>query len=603
MNKFLAYSFWCVCLLYTTMANGQTKRIVLIPVDSAATNVITQLSYKDTTSNLIYINSLGNTLIQQLYKKGYFGASIDEQVNIKDTVRLKIYVGNLFQKLTLNFSDSLLPYLNGIVKNNALNISPNLWEQQSKIILDNAANAGYPFASLQIQPQQINNEGAIANLVFNTGSRYTIDSVHLVNEDVNISNSFIARYLGIKANTYYNSKLINSIADKINKLPYLSLAEAPQLKLLNTGAYIDLNLKPKSANKANVLLGLVPKNGSAINNPNATSTDNGYSIIGEAAISLWNVLGAGEYFSLQFQQLIPKNPRFNFSTKVPYLLGSPFPIELNFELYKRDSLFQNITANLATEVNLKNNQFVKFGFQLNQTNTIGINTNEVLFSKRLPNYIDSRFYGFLLNYKLNKHENVFYPIKKGSITAQLVGGTRRVLKSNAIINLKDPNNPNFNYNTLYDTVAQQNPQVKWNGLLQHFIKLKKLKVLRVALQGGVLVSNKVFFNEQFLLGGIKNLRGFNEESEPASLYAIGTVEFRIPAGSNAYLLALTDGAIIRNSLNASSKTGIYGSIGAGIAINTKGGILNLIIANGNKQGQSNFRLGAAKLHISYDVLF
>ena len=57
----------------------------------------------------------------------------------------------------------------------------------------------------------------------------------------------------------------------------------------------------------------------------------------------------------------------------------------------------------------------------------------------------------------------------------------------------------------------------------------------------IFQSGKIFRNELFQIGGYKLLRGFDEESQYLSQFAIGTVEYRYLVGQNSFFYAFVDG--------------------------------------------------------------
>jgi hypothetical protein len=587
------------------MAQGQTTyQLKIIAVDSAASNYIkTYIASNVLKTDSLEINKTLEDFLNQAKQRGYIGASIDAYKIAPPYIELNFYAGQQVNKLNITINKADQAYINLLIKNNVLSINPMLWDSLSQNILVNLANAGYPFANVQLKNFGIDSAAnAIAQMQINQNIKYKIDSL-VFDDTLNIiSKSFLQKYLGLNKTTYYSNNLLQNISAKIKNLPYLTLVNEPQLNLLNTGAYINLNLKSKSANSINALLGLVPNiNTVPIGAPTAPIKNN-YSLIGQANIKLWNLLGGGEFLSLQFEQLIAKHPRLHIETKMPYIFKTNFPFNFVFDLYRRDTLFLNLMASASTSVATGKNSLLSLGLQWAQTNTVGLNLNNILITKQLPNYIDSRFYGLLMQYDYKNLSNIFYPINKGSLAVNFSGGTRVVKKNSEILNLKDPLNPGFSFAKLYDTVANNAPQIKWTAYLQHYIGLKKLKVLKCAIRVGALVSNNVFFNEQFLLGGIKTLRGFDEESQPASLFSIGTLEYRIPAGSKAFFAFFTDAAWMRNSTLNSSKSILFGSAGAGITINGKAGVLNFTIANGVRTNDV-FDFRRTKVHINYEVVF
>ena len=107
-----------------------------------------------------------------------------------------------------------------------------------------------------------------------------------------------------------------------------------------------------------------------------------------------------------------------------------------------------------------------------------------------------------------------------------------------ITSLKDPNDSSYNFAALYDTVKLKAYQFRVVASGAHFIPLGKQSTIKLGIQGGWYQSPRTYRNELFLIGGYKLLRGFNEESQYVSQYAIGTVEYRYRLGLNSYFFGL-----------------------------------------------------------------
>jgi hypothetical protein len=279
----------------------KTIPITYIAKDSNAFYAVKKLSLDTSITDIREINTVLTSIKQKMYSAGYYGFSVDSSVTINDSLYITLYAGPALKQLQLNLSSDVLPYVNGIVQNNTIKILPAYYDTLANAILLKAADKGYPFAHVQLDQLVFTNDIALANLVFNTGFQYKIDSIHIEDPEFLINKNFLTKYVGVTPNTLYSSQLLNNISYKINQLPYLQLNKPPSLELLNTGAYVNLDVKHKNANKANVLLGVVPANSSTANVIGSPApTDNKYSIIGEAAISTWNLLGSGEFMSLRF---------------------------------------------------------------------------------------------------------------------------------------------------------------------------------------------------------------------------------------------------------------------------------------------------------------
>jgi hemolysin activation/secretion protein len=94
------------------------------------------------------------------------------------------------------------------------------------------------------------------------------------------------------------------------------------------------------------------------------------------------------------------------------------------------------------------------------------------------------------------------------------------------------------------------------------------------------------------------LRGFDEESQFASQYAVLTAEYRYLLGRNSYFFGFVDGGYTKNASLKSSPAYNYIGTGLGMAFETKAGIFNLSWAVG-KRSDSRFDFRQSKIHLGY----
>src|SRR3569832_1571379 len=105
----------------------------------------------------------------------------------------------------------------------------------------------------------------------------------------------------------------------------------------------------------------------------------------------------------------------------------------------------------------------------------------------------------------------------------------------------------------------------------------KLGVIAAFLQGA---TN--FRNELFRIGGLKSLRGFDEESIYASSFSILKFEYRYLLEQNSYMYVFGDGAWYENnSISDYLRDTPYG-FGAGISFQTKAGIFSINYSLGSQ---------------------
>jgi len=113
----------------------------------------------------------------------------------------------------------------------------------------------------------------------------------------------------------------------------------------------------------------------------------------------------------------------------------------------------------------------------------------------------------------------------------------------------------------------------------------------------LLQSGSYYINELFRIGGYRLLRGFDEESQYVSHYAIGTAEYRYLIGQNSFFFGFIDGGWARHPL-ASQTNHTYIGTGLGLALETKAGIFNLAWAVG-KRDDTQLNLRQSKIHLGF----
>jgi hemolysin activation/secretion protein len=128
-----------------------------------------------------------------------------------------------------------------------------------------------------------------------------------------------------------------------------------------------------------------------------------------------------------------------------------------------------------------------------------------------------------------------------------------------------------------------------------FFPFGKISTFKVGVKSAFLNGKNIFQNELFRFGGLKTLRGFNEEEIFASAYSIFTLEYRLILEQNSYLYVFGDGAYYENmSTTIHIHDTPYG-FGAGVSFETKAGIFSMSYALG-KQFNNPILLRNGKIH-------
>ncbi|MEO6758038.1 MAG: BamA/TamA family outer membrane protein, partial [Saprospiraceae bacterium] len=185
-----------------------------------------------------------------------------------------------------------------------------------------------------------------------------------------------------------------------------------------------------------------------------------------------------------------------------------------------------------------------------------------------------------------------------------VAGFNTVQRNSQIESLRDPDDPDFKFSSLYDTIAGRVARFRLEAQTAVYVPVLARSTLKIGLRGGGIFSQKkVFANEQYRLGGTKLLRGFDEESLFATRFAVATAEFRLLIGPNSYLSAFGDYGYLENITNRVRAFLRPLGLGVGLNFETKAGIFGISLAAGRRDVGQGVDLRATKFHLGYVSLF
>lgn len=273
-------------------------------------------------------------------------------------------------------------------------------------------------------------------------------------------------------------------------------------------------------------------------------------------------------------------------------------MNFNFDLFKKDSSFVNINLLLGASYSVSATNTGSVFIQSWTSNLLTVDTMQVKYTRKLPQQADISSIQFGITYDLYSTDYRFNPRKGNELNLVMSAGTKKVKVNHIIAELYDEQDPDFKFGSLYDSVQLKSYQFRIKLSAAHFFPLSRVSTIKAGLQAGWIESPNIFRNELFQLGGYKSLRGFDEESEYASGYSVGTAEYRYLMGRNSFLFVFLDAGWTRNSSLPSIPSFTYLGLGAGMAFETKAGIFNLSWAVG-KRSDGNLNLRQSKIHLGY----
>ena len=568
-------------------------------------NLGVPLSFNTRTACVEYINQLPG----YLHSKGYVTASLDSVRYDSSFAKVVLFVGDIYQWAQIDATQIEASLLQAVGwREKMFSDKPmdfgqiRLWQDR---ILNYLENNGYPFAKIYLDSMQLDNGNtnltttkdsiisgqAWAKLKVDKGPHYKIDSIRILG-NAKISNEYLQRYLDLRNGSTFSKEKLLRISKQMKELTYVEEEYPAKLVWLGSGSILEMYLKQKRSSQVNVLVGFLP------NNDQLSSKK--LLITGEANINLKNALGAGETIGLNWQQLQVKSPRLNIIYQHPYLFNSPIGLDFAFDMFRKDSTFLNVNLQLGAQYILSIHQAGKLFIQQFQTIVNGINTNFILQNHRLPEDADVSSFNLGIDYEFNNTNYRLNPTTGNEFRIITSAGTKKLKKNSQVLELKDPGNPSFDFESLYDTVKLKTYQFRIRTTAAKYFPIgrQNRSTVKTAINGGFFQSANIFRNELFQIGGYKLLRGFDEESQYLSQYIIGTVEYRYLVGQNSFFYILADGGWGRNNSQNVNISYTYFGTGLGLAFETKAGIFNLAWAVG-KRNDTELNLRQSKIHFGF----
>ena len=316
-----------------------------------------------------------------------------------------------------------------------------------------------------------------------------------------------------------------------------------------------------------------------------------------------NQFGLGERIFIEFEQLRPETQDLELQFAYPYILNLPFGIDTKFNLYKRDTSYIDVISDLGIQYLFEGGNYLKAFWNRTSTNILNVNEGAILQSRRLPASLDVSNSTFGLEYNLQKLDYRYNPRKGWSLLVRGGAGLKQIKKNNTILNLEDPQDLEYRFESLYDSLNLNTFQYKFSSQIDGYLPVFSNGVIKSGVRlGGILSESAIYQNEQFRLGGNRIMRGYDEETIFATRYAVFTLEYRLLLGQNSYLYTFSDYGYIVNKTSALNRIERPLGLGAGITFETGIGIFGFSLALGRLSDKS-FDFRNTKTHFGYVSYF
>jgi outer membrane protein assembly factor BamA len=537
--------------------------------------LLKQIAYKKTFITKAALEKEMQNVLFTCYDNAYLTASYDSIIN--DSLSLKAYLnfGAQYKWAHLkkgNVDEGVLSeigFREKIYKNKPIYFK-NVKRIQERLITY-YENNGYPFASVKLDSIVISEGDIGAQLKLTKNDEKKIDSI-IIKGTAKITSVYMYNYLGIKPGSLYNESQLKKVNTRIAELPFLRSTKPASILFTDKSNKLILYLEKRRASQFDGIVGILPDNVSGK-----------ILFTGDVRLKLQNGLGYGELIDINWRRLQTQTQDLKARLVYPFILRSPFGVDYNFKLYKKDTTFLDVNQNIGVQYMLIGGNYFKI-FYTNKTSTL-LSTKGLEFATTLPSFADVSTNMYGLGFRYERLDYRLNPRKGFSTTINASAGTKNIRKNSKL-------NPKA-YENLKLSSTQYN--VDFEGSI--FIPVLSRGTVKIGNQSAFLYGETMFQNELFRVGGLKTLRGFDEESIFASAFSIVTLEYRFILEQNSYMYVFGDQAYYENN-NVKVPLLIHDhpfGFGAGISFETKAGIFSISYALG-KQFDNPIQLRSGKIH-------
>ena len=566
----------------------------VITIDSISPGFVkdffeTSLDGKDSLSYY----SLVQQDISALWALGYLTSSLDTIFVEEKRMIARVYIGEQY-----TFGDvEVTVAQHGIVSAAGLKnvrwkdkmISQSMIKDYTESLLTYLENNGYPFAKVRLDSTSIESGKLNGKLKLDRKKFVPFDSLS-INGNIEIRQSFLDRYLNIRAKDPYSRKKINNITRRINDLTYLELDSTPIIKFANDYAQVQLYLKRKKASRFDFLIGVLPT---------TVAGETKFNITGEFTTEMYNRLGQGEYIYANFQRIDPTQ-QIELRIKYPYLFNLPIGVDVKGGIYFNEEFRETIFEG-GILYQFDGNATFKASWNNKSSRLIVLDTASIIASKILPGKLDLTYNGGGVEIAASDLDYRFNPSKGWDVRLGGTVGIKKIIRNNAIEALSTETT---DFGAAYDALKLSTFQTEVKLSTALYIPAFKVATLKLGIEGGLQYNEeRLYDNELHRIGGNKLLRGFDEQSILTDKFLVSTIEFRLLLDRNSYLsFPFIDYGITHVKDGEDKIWDSAISFGLGINFATPAGIFNVSFAAGKRLGNP-LDFGNTKLHFGYVSLF
>lgn len=517
---------------------------------------------------LKYLDSIN----QYFESNGFLQLYIIKEKISADSLRAKIQLGKQFAWEALDYKAIPVSFL-PVSEPKASYSEVNSWMQQ---VILNAENIGYPFAQIKLDSVERMGNMLSGSISFDVGPLIRWDSLE-VEGNTKTQARYLQNLLKINPGDLFSQKKLNEATQILLRSPYFTLISPPSVTFQIQKARPTFSIRDRNSNVIDGIIGLIPN-----------ENDPGKMLItGQLNLELYHLGGKGRDVLLNWKRINVETQSLEISAKESYLFNSHLDVSLGFSLLKQDTTFLNRFFKLEFGYQMSNSGYLRF-FTKRQAADL-ISSYAYREAEELPDVADYRWNQYGVGVVVDRVDSRYFPRRGLLLEGEFAAGNKQILQNTGVPAVA------------YEGVDMNSPQYLGNVSLEKHIYIRPTWGMWMRGSGGFTKNKNLLLNDLFRLGGLKTLRGFNENYFYASRYGYLNLEQRLFFGENSFLLVFADLGILENPYFAPQIDKPI-SFGTGINLDTGTGLFQFIFGVG-KSNLQPLQFSYSRIHFGYKARF
>lgn len=555
------------CCLYWATGVAQPIQLSII----SDTGCMNMPAIKKKCNSILEADKLILDHWQELYKQGFATAytrSIDIDSNSVSCYftcgsKYLLRISSVHTAEGANVLTNQLPFNNRPVALSA----ENLTYATSKVLSYYEDN-GYPFASCQFEPTQFSDNTLHTIITVQAGPYIRIDSITLYG-NAPLRPSCLYAITGVRPGDPYAANKLMKITQRLDQMDFINTIATPFVRFQNPYAFVSIQAIKKQSGEFDGLIGIQP------NHYNSQKL----LLTGELSLLLINTFEHAEEFKLQWQHKDALTQQLKASVVYPYIFGSPLAPTYSLDIYKKDSAYTTTTQHMKLQYRLSGRNHVHVFAKTSRTNVL----QQLQSQSGLYNVSTTAFgTGVYIKERRKRRSHTY------GLTLDISGsaGIKKILDDSIRID-----------NSMMQP-KKETSAYELNSFISYLYPFSMRHMAYASCRSRLTENELLSIDDMEKIGGLRTLRGFDEEQFRAANYAVLSIEYRFMIEQFSYVLLFADHAFMKQEAGTSLLHAQATGVGAGLVFDTKAGRFSIYYGIGSQPNEPA-QLRNAKIHIGY----